>query len=143
MHTYLRFGLLLSVLLLPLGCGTKGKSYDVAPVSGHVTMDGKPMADLEVRFSPSAGLDYPYSVGVTDEQGNYTLKLAGPGGGREGAVVGEHHVTIDIDDQLKGKLFQGKRPYEVVPAKYNKKSQMKATVPPEGKKDADYNLTSK
>ena len=82
---HLRLCPLLLLLLLPLGCG---KHYQLAPVSGRVTMDNRPLAQAEVRFYPIGGLDFPYSVGVTDDQGNYTLHL-GIDNNTEGAVVGD------------------------------------------------------
>jgi len=47
---------ILSFLLLALaGCG--GASYQVVPVSGKVTLNGKPLAKAHVTFAPIGGLD--------------------------------------------------------------------------------------
>ena len=138
---HLRLCPLLLLLLLPLGCG---KHYQLAPVSGRVTMDNRPLAQAEVRFYPIGGLDFPYSVGVTDDQGNYTLHL-GIDNNTEGAVVGEHRVTISIDQQKTKSApapgaRMGARRGELVPGRYNLDSKLTCTVPPGGTNDARFDL---
>jgi hypothetical protein len=141
---HLRLCPLLLLLLLPLGCG---KSYHLAPVSGRVMMDNSPLAHAEVRFYPIAGQDLPYSIDVTDDQGNYRLHL-GTHSDTEGAVVGEHRVTISID-QLRTKIMPppGARMWtrrgELVPGRYNRDSKLTYTVPPKGTMDAKFDLKSK
>jgi hypothetical protein len=147
MRAYLRFCPLLLSLLLPFGCG---KSYKLAPVSGRVMMDNRPLANAEVCFYPTGGKDLPYSVGITDDQGNYELHLGESDS--PGAVPGEHHVTISLDlrrDKAKSKMrveSGGRMPTklgDLVPAQYNRQSKLTCTVPPEGKKDANFDLKSK
>jgi len=74
----LRFALTGGALLSLLcgGCGSNGK---VAPVSGVVTLNGKPIADVAVTFQPLAaegqnvvGLS---AFGVTGPDGRFSLKL--------------------------------------------------------------------
>src|SRR5262249_28886803 len=84
--------IVLSCVLLPaLGCG----GTTVVPVSGKVTLNGKPLAGATVTFQPyykdkrEAG---PASSGETNAQGEFTLKLAGKN--VNGAVIGEHKVSI-------------------------------------------------
>jgi hypothetical protein len=145
-YTFLFFVILIP---LPLGCG--GSSYKFAPVSGCVTLDGHPVAGAEIRFFPaSAGQDAPTSMGVTDDQGNYELYVLG--GDAPGAIVGENHVTISQNQQnkefMRQRMAQQKgghvtRPRELIPSKYNHDSKLTCTVPPEGKKDANFDLTSR
>ena len=144
MRGFLQVSLLLPLALLPLGCG---KDYQIASVSGRVRMDNRPLANAEVRFQPTDGKDFPYAVGFTDDQGNYTLHLDN-GSDTPGAVVGEHHVVISLDSRTKrpgmtkpSKLE--KRPRELVPSQYNRNSTLTCTVPPEGKPDANFDLKSK
>jgi hypothetical protein len=137
MRSYQRASLLL--LLLSLGCS---KGQRMAPVSGRILMDHRPLANADVRFYPSEGKNLPYSVGETDDQGNYTLDLAAGRGG-EGAIVGEHRVTISIDERKLRKPLGPKGPRELVPRKYNRNTTLTCTVPPEGKQDADFDLKSK
>jgi hypothetical protein len=144
MCVQLRHCPLLLFLLLPLGCG---KAYQVAPVSGRVMMDNRPLAHAEVRFYPIAGQDLPYSTDVTDDQGNYKLHL-GTDDNTKGAVVGEHRVTISVD-QRKTKIASmpgarvPSRRGELVPGRYNRDSKLTCTVPAEGKKDAQFALRTK
>lgn len=85
--------LLVAVLTLP-GCG---QNDPIQPVSGIVTVSGKPAENLYVYFSPeptegeiNAG---PASVGFTDEHGRFTLRT-NVGAYRSGARVGKHSVSI-------------------------------------------------
>ncbi len=91
-----RFGrsLLVACLMIP-GCG--GREYDLAPVSGRVTLDGKPIADVLISFQPvSTGPNAPNpgpgSTGLTDAQGRFTLRSIEPE--ERGAVVGKHVVRL-------------------------------------------------
>jgi hypothetical protein len=141
--------LLLVLVALPLGCSAN--SYKTAPVSGRVTLDGHPVAGAEIRFFPLAGnSNLPTSAAVTDDQGNYELRLQGDG--NLGAVVGENHVTISENQQNKDFMRQQMamqkaghiaRPREILPAKYNRESKLTCTVPPEGMTDANFDLKSK
>jgi len=96
---------LLSVSLLTFsGCG----SGNFAPVSGTVTSDGKPVAKLRVIFSPMPiGGDHavaPFSMGVTDDEGKFTLKTRH---GDTGAFVGAHTTSFeytDIGEDAMGEL---------------------------------------
>ncbi len=100
-----RFLILLPLLLLTTGCGG---SANLAPVAGTVTLDGQPLADTEVIFSPIATESNPnpgpFSVGQTDATGRFVLKTRN---GENGAVVGKHRVGIggnneDVDADLAG-----------------------------------------
>jgi hypothetical protein len=148
MRAYLRLCPLLPLLLLPFGCG---KSYKTAPVSGRVMMDNRPLANAEVRFTPEGGQNLPFSVGVTDDQGNYELRL-GSENDTPGAVPGEHRVTISIDPRKDKKTSKtmmesgGRMPNklaELVPKQYNRESKLTCSVPPEGMKDANFDLKGK
>jgi hypothetical protein len=78
------------------GCG--GDS-SIAPVSGTVTYDGKPVAKLGVFFSPEpVGENFspgPYSKGTTDADGKFTLVTRHKD---PGAFVGSHKLTFQYTD---------------------------------------------
>jgi hypothetical protein len=83
----------LSALAVVGGCG--GPSFDVAPVRGLVTVDGKPMPQGRVMFAPlaregTAEVGKP-AYGVIQPDGTYVL---GTFDDDDGAVVGEHWITI-------------------------------------------------
>jgi hypothetical protein len=77
-------------LLSSAGCGGK---YDLGQVEGTVTLDGKPLAEASVTFSPlNAGAESPGSSGITDSNGKYSLSLVVDE--TSGALVGKHQVVI-------------------------------------------------
>jgi hypothetical protein len=146
----------LLALLFALGCGGGGADFKVAPVSGTVTMDAKPLPGVYVNFQPVAGKDNPNpgpgSYAVTDAGGRYTLKLVE--GGKPGAVVGMHKVSIalqfaeDLGNPETGtpdgtpprpKLGSVKQ----IPEQYNARSTLTFTVPAGGNDKADFPLVSK
>lgn len=82
-------------LIAMAGCG----GGDFAPVSGSISYDGKPIAKLKVVFAPepigenrSVG---PYSKGLTDENGQFTLvtRYKDPG-----AFIGKHRLSFEYED---------------------------------------------
>jgi len=148
MRVGLRLSLFLFVLIWPLGCG---KGAKLAPVSGRVTLNNRPLANAEVRFIPIGDNRLPSSVGSTDDQGNYELHLQSDD--TPGAAPGEHRVTISLDlrrDKERSKKIMEstgarmfKKPDETIPAQYNRDSKLTCTVPPEGTNSANFNLKSK
>jgi hypothetical protein len=78
------------------GCGS-GDGYRLARVAGVIKVDGKPMKGLRVSFEPIGGADRPYpgpeSIGITDDEGRYTLATFNEGS-KIGAVVGNCRVRI-------------------------------------------------
>ncbi|HZT79944.1 MAG TPA: carboxypeptidase-like regulatory domain-containing protein [Gemmataceae bacterium] len=128
-------------LLLLAGCDTG--PYKIAPVSGRVTLNGKPLANVAVTFQPIApegSIDAgPGSSGVTDADGRYTLTLIGKD--RKGAVVGKHKVRITYVPDA-GAEDDAPRRFKQLPAKYNSRTTLECEVPPGGKKDADFALAS-
>jgi hypothetical protein len=90
-----RFGLLIFVAAVALIAG--GCQNSLAPVSGRVTLNGKPLAGAVVTFQPQARHAAPVpaatgSTGRTDKEGRFTLHSIEPN--RAGALIGEHIVTI-------------------------------------------------
>ncbi len=89
-------------LLLTAGCG--GSAYSTAPVSGQVTLDGEPVENATVTFTPIGGASElgPGSTGRTDAAGNYSLELVGEES--PGAIVGTHRVTMAVRDEASFEL---------------------------------------
>src|SRR5436190_410017 len=85
----------MATLMLIVGCGSGSK---VAPVSGVITLDGKPLPNAHVAFQPEAGKGSinagTGSSGVTDASGKYTLRMADSD--QVGAVLGTHRVEINF-----------------------------------------------
>ena len=86
----------LFALTMVLGCTNNSSTV---PVSGVVTIDGEPVSGLRVTFWPEPTSDNaapgPYSTGITDENGKYSLvyRYENPG-----AMVWKHRVTFEYDD---------------------------------------------
>jgi hypothetical protein len=128
------------MLLFALGCG---KAYQVAPVSGRVTLEGKPMGFVTVSFSSKADKTWPSAVGVTDEEGKFTLQLA-TRDNDVGAIVGDNNVLITGGAHRGAKkVIERGPPRSPVPAKYGTDGALSFTVPPRGTSEANFELTSK
>lgn len=87
--------ILAACCLVTAGCGLGGPSYEVAPVSGKVTLGGQPVANVLVTFQPTGGGESPGpgSSGKTGADGAFTLNLIAAES-KPGAVVGSHKVTL-------------------------------------------------
>jgi len=130
------------VLLVALpGCGGGGVQF--APVSGKVTMDGKPLVGVNVIFIPQAkpGSDIVGDTagGVTDGNGQYMLKTSTRDGLKDGAQVGKHKVIISLQE-TRG---EGDRSVtrEKMPKKYNAETTLTAEIVP-GNNQKDFELKS-
>lgn len=79
----------LVAVLLAGGC--RGPQF--ASVEGIVTLDDKPVADLEVQFipEPSTATSGPPASAYTDKDGRYRIVATGT----SGVGVGQHRVCIN------------------------------------------------
>ena len=77
------------------GCGPTLEEYPVAAVSGVVLCDGEPVREGRIQFTPVREGDSLESGkpgwGTLAQDGRFTLTTYGRD---DGAVVGEHRVTI-------------------------------------------------
>lgn len=86
-----RFLVVLSTAILGgllTGCGGTDRPQ-MAPVTGRVTYQGKPVAGADVSFMSPASPRV--AAGRTNSEGQYKLSTFNTG---DGAVLGEHVVTI-------------------------------------------------
>jgi hypothetical protein len=129
------------------GCG--GDPHRLAPVSGNVTLDARPLAGALVSFLPDAKpgtMPAVTSRGVTDDKGNYTLTTSD---NRPGAVIGRHTVRIKTRRAVgdtSAEVLEGqsvKETPERVPAKYNIRTELTFDVPEGGTTEADFQLQSR
>src|SRR5262245_1891984 len=140
----MRVRLLFLGVLLSAGCaGSK-----VAPVSGRVTLDGKPLAHATVVFQPDSADKNPGpgSSGVTDKDGRYTLRVMTTNAA--GALVGKHKVTVTAyEGDAEGESSAPSATNKVirkalVPHEYNVHTKLTFDVPPRGSADANFDLKS-
>jgi hypothetical protein len=125
--------------LFVLGCSS---APSTAPVSGRVTLDKAPLANASITFQPTGaekGGPVLDGYAVTDEQGNFTLKLGGNFGDVNGVPAGKYKVMIDKVDR-DARSGQNKH---LVPEKYHRDSKLTIDVPSGGTKDANFDLTTK
>ena len=136
----------IAAILALSGCG--GQQFDTGTVSGTVTLDGQPLANASVQFTPTGVQNFdtpaPGSYGRTNANGEYSLKVITTDA--EGALVGMHRVSITLDeeeseDPEKMDLIDdsGNR----IPAKYNSQSQLTYEVKAGENKDVNFDLQSK
>lgn len=79
------------MLFLLAGCGGVGDKPQLAPVSGVVMMDGKPLADVTVGFHLDAETVPRAGLGKTDENGKFRITTYDT---NDGAIIGTHVVTV-------------------------------------------------
>ena len=129
---YFRVTHVVVVLLFAFVCGCA--EQQIKPVSGIVTLDDKPLAGVQVIFTPVEG-GRRNSVGKTDKTGAYSLFYTIRDDG--GALAGEYKVMISkrkTTDEVE---------VETLPAKYNSETIFTAEVTASGDNKFNFNLESK
>jgi len=120
-----------------IGCSRSGLP-DTARVTGLVTYKGQPVAEAQVSFIPAQGRPASAGTGADGRFELTTFRL------KDGAVLGEHTVTIEKTVPVAG---QENDPYakrrSVIPEKYGslKKSRLKATITAKGPNEFTFDLT--
>jgi len=113
-------------LFLLSGCASDGYSQlGLVPVTGVVTLDGKPLADAKVVFEDS---ELRQATGTTDAAGNYKLMYDS---NTPGVTPGPKTVRITVADVQEegGGAAEGAAPAkETIPSRYNTRSELKADV---------------
>jgi hypothetical protein len=136
---------LVLVVTVAGGCG-RGRRPELPetfPVTGMVSLDGKPVAGASVMFNPKGGQGHG-SVAVSDASGRYKLTTFSPG---DGVVPGEYKVAItktvleksESDSPMAG----SGDPKNVLPTRYadDSTSGFKATVEAKPDNTFDFALT--
>ena len=122
---------LLVFLILTCGCS---ESSGIQPVTGIVTLDGKPCPGLFVLFTPLEGESRTSSRGQTDSDGKFELRYTSQ---IQGAQVGKHLVQISPNPEPEPGV-----PKVKIPPRYNRASQLNAVVDEAGENDFQFDLTS-
>ncbi|MCA9021702.1 MAG: carboxypeptidase regulatory-like domain-containing protein, partial [Planctomycetaceae bacterium] len=113
------------ILILALtGCGGGGEPIpELGQVTGVVTMDGAPLSNAKIIFEPQQASDKARrraSSATTQTDGSYTLEYNSDAAG---ATPGTHKVMI-----LKMPDNPDDAGTQLVPAKYNDKTELTAEV---------------
>jgi hypothetical protein len=125
-------GLLLTALLLT-GCADSGPP--VGQVEGTITLDGKPLPNARVTFTPLFPEGSP-AYGETDQQGRYAMRYQTD---RPGVLLGKHRVEISTWEILTNPDGSKQRVPELVPEKYNNESELEVDVV-KGRQTLDFEL---
>lgn len=142
-----------ALLLMGLtGCGGGAK---IVSVSGVVKLNGRPYKNAIVSLQPIGSKENPNpgrgSVGVTDENGRYSLTYDGE---HTGALVGRHHLRIftkmgseipdtEGDPAAAEQAAKGKKPtrlIEPIPIEWNENSIKEFEVPSGGTDQANFDI---
>jgi hypothetical protein len=95
--------LLCGCLLALAGCG--GGGGQTLPVSGIVTLDGNPVAEVLVRFYPDTGTDPTSSgYGQTGTDGKFVIASSKD---KKGLVAGRYKVTVSKGRPETGSSEEG------------------------------------
>lgn len=142
--------LMLPAVLLAAGCGAE--KFPIAPVSGRVTFNGKPLPGAHVLFQPmTTGTEVeigPEAVGRTDDEGRFTLSTISPE--RKGASIGKNRVSVTLieEERLYGgggtssdEGYTGVVKY-TLPQRYRHGTELVVEVPPVGNDALELTLTS-
>jgi len=132
---------IIALLTACLGCGSRSS---VVPVSGVVTLDGKPLPNAYIAFQPTVNAGEkppgPGSYGNTGADGSYSLRLMD--NDESGAVVGNHRVEISLKAESDDRDPKSRPPAKTLPPRYNRQSELTFKVEPGGTKAANFELKS-
>lgn len=127
---------------------SSGCSEDVAAppremgkVTGKVTLDGVPLAGIEIFFEPTDG-GGGSSSGI-DAEGNYSLEYSG--GGKTGALVGKHKVSFreETEEMIGDIPIPGDEEGGILPEKYTAENSTITREVASGEQVIDFELTKK
>jgi len=142
--------LLVCLGVVVVGCGGRDPNLpELVPVSGTVTMDGRPLSGAWLSFVPVGSTRGRGARAASDKDGKYELISRS---GEPGAPVGEYRVVIlkmVMPDGSDFPMDSGLSPIDspaeqVLPERYSSDTQstLKATVPAGGSSSIDFALTS-
>jgi hypothetical protein len=151
-RTYRQWGAFAATALMIAAIAGCNGGAKFAPVSGVVSLNGKPYDKAIVVFQPMMTNDNPNpgrgSSAYTDANGRFTLKSDGT---QDGAVIGRHTVRIMSRDNVVVKETTEPSPDDApppklvdpIPAEWNEHSDKEFEVPPGGTDQANFDIVTK
>ncbi|MBN72552.1 MAG: hypothetical protein CME32_25140 [Gimesia sp.] len=119
--------LLLSALLLLVGCGGISDAPDRRVVTGTVTLDGAPLEGGVIRFRPLP--EGPIAAGkIRDGKYEVTNKGGVPIGKQRVEIKGAPILPADTAGMSLGEIDAATKPAIPVPDKYHKNSELEADI---------------
>lgn len=135
----LTFALAIAVSFVMPGCGDEGPARQ--PVSGTITLDGKPLASGSITFAPLEG-----TTAATAEVRDGTYGV----GQSEGLAPGRYQVEISAVEPTGKRIEHPDLPSELIdevrnliPPKYNVQTELAAEVKPDGENAFTFDLSSR
>jgi hypothetical protein len=132
---------LLLVLSIAVGCGQRSQGPTRASVSGNVTLDGKPLKQGTILFTPTEGVR-GMTAGGPIENGRYHLDAD------KGPTLGMNRVMVQASKPSTQKIpnpaVKGEWIFttiEAVDERYNSETTLKIEIKP-GDNSADFNVFS-
>lgn len=132
MNRIVPWSLLLATILLS-GCNSSANEG----VTGTITLDGQPLPDADVVFTPQEG-GRP-AMGTTDASGNFELVYTIH---EKGAPAGSYIVRIRTSRTETGENGRDVNTPEKVPPKYNNRSELIAEIQDGANNHFDFKLES-
>lgn len=139
---------ILLICFLLTGCGEDRLA--LAPVSGTITLNGEPLIDASVTFTPVdvEGGVAPSSFGRTDAVGHYELQVVTTD--EPGALIAKHKVSVTVLDDEEvdpstnpdGGDAGSEAGERRVPLRYNHETELEFNVTKAGSTAADFALLS-
>jgi hypothetical protein len=133
---------LIAVMLVVAGCSGSGDNLPREAISGVVTLDGQPLADGMIQFSPpQQGVENTTSGGSPIKGGRFSIDQ------EKGLVPGLYTVSIfaagkraGADPANKGQPGAGGNKgtdvaKELIPARYNSQTELKHEIKKGGSND--------
>ncbi|QDV32344.1 hypothetical protein ElP_01720 [Tautonia plasticadhaerens] len=124
-------------LAVPIGCGDGGGRR---PVSGRVSLDSEPLAEGFVLFEPAPGQEGGLAVGGSIRSGRFAIP------GRDGPTPGSYSVRIYASSGVQASPAPGESPrsprpmIDLIPGRYNERTELAATVTPDGPNEYRFEL---
>jgi hypothetical protein len=148
-----RLVLSLALGIAMTGCAGSGDNLPREPITGNVTMDGQPLPEGVIQFSPTGDATKGAAVGANADikDGQFSIPR------EQGLIPGNYKIAIShaalTEEKAKGKTntkVDSKIPSrttalgpEQIPARYNTQSELKTEIKPGGGRDLKYDLKSK
>jgi hypothetical protein len=117
--TFLLLGFLLEILVsicILTGCGHRS-AFPTEPIDGLVTLDGKPLDQATITFSPilNETLDAKPAYGLSDAEGKFKITAANGGLEGKGTTIGKYTVCVSkivgttslSDEEIKERNAKG------------------------------------
>jgi hypothetical protein len=123
--------------------GCQRSPYELAPVRGKVTIDGRPVSQAKIMFAPVENADNANpgkpAFGLLREDGSYALTTYEID---DGAVVGEHWVTlVNLAREARAMQAKPERRSTAVPSFSQISVPRRVTVVPGKENQIDITLT--